>query len=405
MRRVFLFNPTSEMAVANNTVSYVPPAFLRKFEKDVSPLMGFVGEGADFLVTENRNNGAFREFWRKAGFELPEFTSLENIPYRIEEDKLFPVPWGWNKTVHRLLSPLRPFFDSSFVSSPDFDWKEGYRDTFSRETSVRFMQDVKEETKGHEFISVPYTPVVVSTLKEIEEWNKKGKLPYVFKTPWSSSGRGLYPITEKQFVERSNIWVKSRLRQQKKLIIEPWLNKLQDVSFLFYIHAGGDVEYLGVNFFETGRVGEFKKEYIGMPEELMMRLDSISLPVRWTEEVASVLSDVLVKKNFHEFYCGPIGVDGLIYADERGGIKVHPCIEINFRLNMGYVNLKLKDILHPEAKGEWTIKQFPEGEWKKFAEERMKAHAVELAGGRIVKGFVPLVPVTDEQLYGVWAEV
>ena len=405
MRKVFLFNPTSEMAVANDTLSYTPPAFLRKFEKDVSPLLAFGGGAEDLLITDNTGQKEFREFWEEAGIGLPEFISIEDIPGKIGDDTIVPEPWGWNRAVHKLFSPLKPFFDDSFFKSPNSEWKDSYRDAFSRETSVRFMDDVSSAASGHEFISIPYTPLVVYSLKEIEEWNKKGKLPYVFKTPWSSSGRGLYPITEEQFVERSRIWIKSRLKQQKKLIIEPWLSKLQDLSFQFYIHAGRKVDFLGVNFFEAGRTGEFKKEYVGMPEELKSRLAGFSLPDGWIEESASVLKDVLRKEGFHKFYSGPIGIDGIIFSDDLGKIKIHPCIEINFRLNMGYVNLKLKDILHPEATGEWTIRQFKPGEWKKFAGDKIEESPVRRVDGKIFKGFLPFVPVTDEQLYGVWGEI
>ena len=405
MRKIFLFNPTSEMAVANDTVSYTPPAFLRKFEKDVSPLLAFAGGSDDLLITDNIGQKRFRGFWEEAGVRLPEFTSVDDISGKMGNDTVMPVPWGWNRAVHKLFSPLKAFFDNSFIKSPNSEWEDSYRNAFSRETSVRFMDDVRSAAIGHEFISIPYIPLVVSSLKEIENWNKKGKLPYVFKTPWSSSGRGLYPITEHQFVERSRIWVKSRLKQQKKLIIEPWLNKLQDISFQFYIHTGGKIDFLGVNFFEAGRVGKFKKEYVGMPEVLRSRLAGFSLPDGWFDESAYVLKDVLKREHFHEFYSGPIGIDGIIFSDEKRVAKVHPCIEINFRLNMGYVNLKLKDILHPETTGEWAIRQFKPGEWKKFAEEKIKGSPIRREDGKILKGFLPFVPVTDEQLYGVWGEI
>ncbi len=402
MRKVFLFNPTSDMAVLNDTASYTPPVFLRKFEHDIAPLMGFAGNEVDFIISDNVNK-QFLEFWGKAGFRFPMFTQLKKIPDLAGDDKLFFIPWGWNKTVHRILGPLKQFSDSLFVSSPVYEWKDRYRDFFSRETSVKFLNEVRERTSGHDFISIPYSPVIVRGMDELLSWENRNDPPYVIKTPWSSSGRGLYPVTDNEFVSRSRIWVKSRMRQQGKLIIEPWLKKRQDMSFQFYIHSGGKIDYLGLNFFETGDVGEFKKEIVGVPESLKKGCESLDMPPGWEEETVKVLFDVLNDFGFHNNYCGHIGIDGIIFENESGMIKVHPCIEINFRMNMGYVNLKLKDILHPESVGEWTIRQFRQGEWKKFAAAGMEEKPVEFEDGKLKKGFLPLVPVAEEQLYAAWA--
>ena len=72
---------------------------------------------------------------------------------------------------------------------------------------------------------------------------------------------------------------------------------------------------------------------------------------------------------------------------------------------MGFVNLKLKDKLHPEAKGEWTIRQFRQGEWSQFVKERTEHSPVVMQDNRIIRGFLPMVPWEEEQLYGVWAEL
>ena len=405
MKKIFHFNPTNEIAVFNNTVSYTPPAFLRKFEEDVSPLLGFAGGGGDMLISDNSSVEVLRNFWRDVGVELPGVIRTKEIAELNVDDTVYPVPWGWNKSVHRLFSPLKPFFDDEFRASPNFEWKENYRDFFSRVTSAAFMNEVRQVTGMHEFISIPYSPGIIREQKALDRWLTEAEPPYVFKTPWSSSGRGLYPVTDEEFVKRCRIWVDSRLKQQGMLLTEPWLNKKQDLSFQFYIHSGGRVSFLGVNFFEAGRVGEFKKEYIGMPDELTDRLRSFCMPDGWEKETAEILTEVLNRSDYHKFYEGPIGIDGMFFEDDEGKIKLHPCIEINFRLNMGYVNLKLKDILHPEAKGEWTIRQFRHGEWRKFAGEGLKALPVRMSEEKILKGFLPLVPVSEDQLYGVWAVI
>ena len=233
MKKVFLFNPTNEIAVFNNTVSYTPPAFLRKFEKDVSPLLGFAGGPTDLLISDNGPVPEFRVFWNDNGVALPEFIKTKNIEELNIESRIYPFPWGWNKAVHRLFSPLKPFYAAEFRSSPNSEWHDDYRDFYSRETSVAFLNEVRKAAAGHGLISIPYSPVVISDKKELDRWLAEEEPPYVFKTPWSSSGRGLYPVTGDEFVSRCGTWVNSRFRQQKKLIVEPWLDRKQDLSFQF----------------------------------------------------------------------------------------------------------------------------------------------------------------------------
>ncbi|NPA36706.1 MAG: hypothetical protein GXO47_07640 [Chlorobi bacterium] len=405
MRSFFLFNPTSEMAVANDTVSYTPPSFLRKFEEDVAPLMGFAGRDSDFLISEKDKDGSFRNFWKRNNVVLPEYVSFQNFTASSGNVVFNPVPWGWNKSVIRELSSLKEYFSPSFGKLPVAVWKEHYKDFYSRETSVRFANEVKRRISDDSFMSVPYVPRIFDSVSDIEMWESKNSPPYVFKTPWSSSGRGLYPVTDAGFVKRSRIWLKSRMKQQGKIIIEPWLNKLQDISFQFYFQPNGCVKFLGLNYFEAGSVGEFKKEFIGMPEELKKKQESFGLPEGWETDAAGLLKQVLFDSRFGENYCGPAGIDGIIFSDDNGKVRVHPCIEINFRFNMGYVNLKLKDILHPESKGEWTIKQFKPGLWRSFVTDNISNHPVVMKDGKILKGFLPLVPWGREQLYGAWAEV
>ncbi len=63
---------------------------------------------------------------------------------------------------------------------------------------------------------------------------------------------------------------------------------------------------------------------------------------------------------------------------------------------MGYINLKLSDKLHPEAKGVWKIRQFKAGEWQEFAKHSIRINSVGFIDGMIISGFLPLVPVIKE---------
>ena len=404
MRNVFLFNPTCEMAIANNTASYMPPVYLRRFELDIAPLMGFAGTTHDYLISGNQKVVSdFYDSRREIGFDLPMVQGLENVKlWNMGEIDLL-APWGWSRAAHRILAPLKQFCGDVFITSPVSQWKSGNRDFYSRRTSVLFLQKYREKAIALDYVSIPYTPVIMNSFEQIQEWTVTNKPPFVFKAPWSSSGRGLYPVFSKKFVKRSEVWVKSRLKQQNELIVEPWLNKAQDFSFQFYIRSNGEIDFLGVNYFEAGVEGNFKGEYIGFPQTIEHENILKSLPDNWVSEVEKLLLETMREQRFVKYYCGPVGIDGIIFRDEANNIKVHPCIEINFRYNMGLLNLEIRKKIHADAVGVWRIKQFKSGEWHEFVKQNNNKFPLSLANGKVISGFLPLVPDVKNQLYGAWA--
>jgi hypothetical protein len=404
MRNVFLFNPTCEMAIANDTVSYMPPAHLRKFESDISALMGFAGSGNDYLISDNKNETSlFFDSMAELGFDLPKMLGFENIGTWNSGEIKKLSPWGWSRAAHRILSPLKPFCSNSFINSPVSQWKASDRNFYSRRTSVGFLAKVKSKAKSLNYISIPYSPFVVDSMEEIERWMSVNTPPYVFKTPWSSSGRGLYPVLSDEFVKRSEVWVRSRLKQQKELIVEPWLKKIQDFSFQFYIHSDGEIDFLGVNYFEADEEGNFEKEYIGFPQNKNQKAVLKNLPVSWVTETKELLLETIREHAFEKHYCGPVGIDGVIFRDENEIIKVHPCIEINFRYNMGRLNLEIEKKLQADAVGVWKIKQFKPGEWNVFVKQNVNNNPAQMSNGKVISGFLPLVPYSGKQLFGAWA--
>ncbi len=406
MQNIYLFNPTCEMAIANDTVSYMPPAHLRKFEADIAPLMGLAGSGNDGLISTNKEDvSEFQNFMGEMGIDWPQVCTMEEVGAWNSGEIGKLSPWGWSRAAHRILTPLKKFCSDSFLDSSVAEWRKSHREFYSRRTSVLFLKNFRARAESLDYISIPYTPIVVNSVEQINKWMSENKTPYVFKTPWSSSGRGLYPVLSEQFVARSEVWVKSRLKQQKELIVEPWLKKVQDFSFQFYIYSGGRIGFLGVNLFEAGAEGNFEREYIGSPQKDKYEEALKCLPGNWIQETKDMLFSVLEEQGYERDYCGPVGIDGIIFKDEMAKIKVHPCIEINFRHSMGLVNLELSKKIHSDAIGSWKISQFKPGEWSVFVKQNSAKHPACLANGKVISGFLPLVPFSGKQLFGAWAEL
>ena len=100
---------------------------------------------------------------------------------------------------------------------------------------------------------------------------------------------------------------------------------------------------------------------------------------------------------------GYLGVDMMICRQEGGReYVVHPCVEINMRMNMGVVaRLFYDNYVAPGRMGYFNIEYFPDNETLRVQHERdMKDYPLVIEGGRLVSGYLPLVPVTARVVTG-----
>ncbi|MEE1329370.1 MAG: hypothetical protein UHS47_12595, partial [Oscillospiraceae bacterium] len=99
-----------------------------------------------------------------------------------------------------------------------------------------------------------------------------------------------------------------------------------------------------------------------------------------------------------------LGVDMMIVRGEEGKYLVHPCVEVNLRMNMGVVSRLLFDrFMVPEAVGRYVIEFFPQGgEALKAHEKLMSQHTLVIEGGRVRVGYLPLVPVFEDTNYLIY---
>ena len=107
-------------------------------------------------------------------------------------------------------------------------------------------------------------------------------------------------------------------------------------------------------------------------------------------------------------YVGYLGVDMMICRQENGReYVIHPCVEINMRMNMGVVaRLFYDNYVAPGRMGYFNIEYFPDNETLRVQHERnMKDYPLVIEGGRLVSGYLPLVPVTAKSCYRAYARI
>jgi hypothetical protein len=126
-------------------------------------------------------------------------------------------------------------------------------------------------------------------------------------------------------------------------------DKVLDFAMEFFVHEDHTVEFLGWSVFHAGENGAYGYNYVESQEELLRR---IGVDASLLNRLIDYHKEHLAKMAYH----GPLGIDMLKTADG----SIHPCLEINFRMNMGILALLLHErygsgctiqLTPPRAKG------------------------------------------------------
>ncbi|MCK5729937.1 MAG: hypothetical protein KAH68_02605, partial [Draconibacterium sp.] len=114
------------------------------------------------------------------------------------------------------------------------------------------------------------------------------------------------------------------------------------------------------------------------------------------------LIQVIENSDLVLYYEGYFGVDTLIYKDKNGHLKINPCLEINVRQNMGLLSLQLEKLIHSEKKGTYNTFYKPGTKFLQFKNEMEKRYPLKVSNHKIESGFLPIIEVFDDTLFGAY---
>jgi len=403
---IYLFNPTCELAVANCSVNYMATAQLRKFENELSTIPWILANSQDIILADKVLSQQFTDLLETAGFRLPVFQPLESAlsdATFISAEKGFLLPWGWSPAAHKLFSPLKPGCSPEFLNSPVAEWGGVHRELYSRKSALTILQRITNENHSAQILSITDLPEVCSSHEHIIALQHKwGKV--VVKAPWSSSGRGLQILRPNEYNQTNRQVITGYLKQQGFVIVEPWHNKVLDLSFQFFSLGNGEIEYRGLTTFSTDHSGRYIGNYLQeLPPDLTPELKEFLSEN--LDNVQTALHQVLESSNYSTDYYGWFGVDAIIFKSPDGKLKFHPCLEINCRFTMGAIALNLRTHLAEQSVGEFRITHGKGGHFAQFSEEMSCKEPLIVEIGKIVSGYLPLTPSLPESSFGAYLSV
>lgn len=308
-----LFNPSNDMALAANVRQYVPTRHIRQMEKDLRELAALWEEG----------------------------------------------PWGWSLATKQHY--LRTGVPEEAL--PDDAWLAELRRLSSREFACRYHEELARAfppsavyRQGDGRRGAVVLPCRSRFLRTMDEALRLDLATgcgagFIFKAPWSASGRGNFVTQVMDGEARRRIG--STLRRQGGIVAEPYYgDKMLDFAMEFRVRDAADgasapvVDFLGYSIFEADRTGHYGGNYVARQEELRRR---IPLPDSLLQSLIRYHRTRLARLA----YRGPVGIDMMVVRQAApvpcGGARhgdedvvcVHPLVEINFRMTMGLLAILL----------------------------------------------------------------
>lgn len=395
---VYLFNPDYDMAMANFTPYYKAPAEILRMAADLSVLpVWFAGEGSGVKVDCLERVALFR---CQLGEICPEGEGreilsglLSSVDWTAQWPSARYVPWGWTPAlVHRL---RLEGVDEKFL--PTAEEMQRIRYLSSRERCLEILPAFA----GWEGICGEMK--ACKQLTEVDTFiRERGQV--ILKAPWSGSGRGLWKVSAASWNAQLAGWASRILKVQGRLMAEPIYDKVADFAMEFFSDENGEVRFVGYSYFETDVHGNYKANRLLSNTAIEERL-SRYVSLERLSCIGACL-EASLKKLLGQAYQGYLGVDMMVCRVEDG-YRIHPCVEINLRMNMGVLSRILYDrYVHPLSEGEYVVEHYlREGEALSFHREMVERYPLEWKEGKVASGYLPLTPVREDTRFQAYLRV
>ncbi len=389
-KALYIFNPEHDLALASGETNYMAPASARRMASELALLpMWYAEEGSAVLAPSAYNLDYVKKIQELLGLSVDLITEPE---LAIEPD-LDIRPWGWDVALRKRLSVL----GVDEVLLPSMGQLNDLREYSHRSKAVALLPELQ---LNECFCGESYY------LKTPEEWKRfvEGRKECLLKAPLSGSGKGLN-WCKGIFTPFISGWCTRVAASQGGVIAEPIYNKVEDFAMEFYSDGAGELTFVGYSLFHTGKSGMYEGNCLLSNEAIRKKLSQY-VPLEALMDLENCLKYRL-SALVGTVYKGYLGVDMMICRfpeNEKPVFRIHPCVEINLRMNMGVIARFLHDrYVRPGSTGRFVIDYHPsEGEALQEHERMSATYPLEIREGRVYSGYLPLVPVHKRSCYRAW---
>lgn len=377
MNSIKVFNPEHDMALANGDRHFIAPRNIREMACDLAPLMEFI-EGNDILV------------------------------------------WGWDYAIKTRL--LRMGIAEERL--PTDATLTALRACSERQSAHQLLRTFHADYPEGPYIG---ESILAHSLDDIAAYaTQHGHI--ILKDPLSSSGKGLRHVNEgglplppsrgggtsepseqsigampslPSSLKKVENWANALIRRHGYLTAEPYYDKVQDFAMEFCIRDG-QCRFIGYSLFNTNPHGRYESNLL-MEDEKIESLLAQHIPHSALHEVRDWLivhSHQIIPVEWdttrHPLY---FGIDMMVvnfqFSIFNSQFRIHPCVEINLRLNMGIIAHEVRrKLLAPGVEGRFHVAAFPSEEAAlQFHRNHTEKYPPVYREGKMASGYHPLTPI------------
>ena len=160
-------------------------------------------------------------------------------------------------------------------------------------------------------------PVELAVLEDVREFVESHDGCFI-KTPWSSSGRGIYHATAGKWTPELEQWCNGALKRQGSVLCEVAFDKVMDLAVEFFA-CGGKTSVRGFSIFSTDSHSQYHSGIVASQDVLHQRVVELYPQFDVVVEALTRVLDEMVAP----YYSGWLGVDMLLYSDEQSPSSSH----------------------------------------------------------------------------------
>ncbi|MDE6402279.1 MAG: hypothetical protein K2K86_00550 [Muribaculaceae bacterium] len=317
MKRLYLFNPENDLALAADMPHFTPPSAALKLKSAACMLPMWYADEDDYIMVSDECLPTCVAMAERHGIKV---TFVTEVPV----DVTGISPWGWSRhTRQQLLSHgCKPLL------LPDDGVLDNIRNLSHRRLTVQIYNALKNN--GFPY-PLPPVPQEVSSLGYLTAELEAGRYKFV-KSPWSGSGRGVVDTMTMPTRQVLRL-AEGGIKRQGSVMVEERLTKVCDFAMLFDMKYG-EAHFVGYSVF-------FNENYSTYGGNILADNDQLEAMIGRYVSVEQLLVtrralEQAVVKVIDGKYEGPLGIDMMVYrcGDEY---RVAQCVEVNLRMTMGRV--------------------------------------------------------------------
>lgn len=365
-RVVWHYNPLCEAEIARGAPGLVPPASRRRVIEDLEHVPMFLADPQDVVITSRAPRLAWLESLAAAGIPVPEFARGD-----LSDTKIGGLePWGWSPDAARRFAPLA----ARLTATPgaNADWARALlahgvgslAPLYSKAWSTAFWRDWLTRHPEHAPVFGDLDDAgMTHTQPDAVHAHARRLLaagrPVMLKAPLGTAGTQVRRVADAADLDGpGGGWIAKRLAEQRALIVEPYLDRVADLSLNLQLDESG-VRLVGLRRFITGPRFEYRGTWLGSsragftPAELrwLHEAGPCGRPVERIEEVARACAAALQTAGLR----GNAGVDAFLWRSSDGTYRVRAVGEVNPRWTMGRVALALERRMGQGRSGAWLF--------------------------------------------------